>query len=38
MSGFWHFLAPFINIVNGVAINSFISDNIGIIFIEIIRP
>ena len=32
MSGFWHFLALFINIINGVIINSFISDNIGAIF------
>ena len=38
ISGFWRFLAPFINVVNGVTINSFISDNIGVIFIEIIRP
>ena len=38
MSGFWRFLALFIN--NGIkaAVNSFISNNISIIFIEIIRP
>ena len=38
MSGFWRFLAFFINIINGVVINSFISDNTGVIFIEIVRP
>ena len=37
VSVFWRFLAPFINIVNGVVVNSFISNNTGIIFIEIIR-
>ena len=38
VSGFWYFLTPFINIVNGAIVNSFISDNISIIFIEIIKP
>ena len=38
VSGFWHFLAPFTNIINGVAVNSFISDNITIIFIKIVKP
>ena len=37
VSGFWHLLAPFINIINGVTINSFISDNINIIFNKIIK-
>ena len=38
ISGFWRFLAPFINVINGAAVNSFISDNISIIFIKIVRP
>ena len=37
VSGFWRFLALFINIINEVAINSFISNDTGIIFIEIIK-
>ena len=38
INGFWYFLAPFTNIVNGAAINSFISKNTDVIFIKIIRP
>ena len=38
VSGFWRFLAPFINIVNGAAVNSLISDDTGVIFITIVRP
>ena len=38
VSGFWRFLAPFINIVNGVAVNSFIPDNTSVIFVEIVKP
>ena len=38
VNGFWYFLAPFINIINGVTINSFIFNNIGIILIEIVKP
>ena len=38
VSGFWRFLAPFINIAKGVAINSFISDDTGISFVEIVKP
>ena len=38
VSGFWRFLALFTNIVNGVTVNSFISNDTGIIFIKIIRP
>ena len=36
VSGFWRFLAPFINVAKGVAVNSFISDDIGVSFIEIV--
>ena len=38
ISCFWRFLALFTNIINGVAVNSFISDDIGVVFIEIVRP
>ena len=38
VSGFWRFLALFTNVVNGVAVNSFISDDIGVIFVEIVKP
>ena len=37
VSVFWHFLALFINIINGVAVNSFIFNDTGVIFVEIIR-
>ena len=38
VSDFRHFLTPFINIINGAAINFFIYNNTGIIFIKIVRP
>ena len=38
VSGFWRFLAPFTNIINSVTINSFISKDTGIIFVEIVEP
>ena len=38
INSFWYFLAPFINIVKGIAINSFIFNNTGISYIEIIKP
>ena len=38
VSGFWRFLAPFINVVNGVAVNSLISDDTGVVFVEIVKP
>ena len=37
VSGFWRFLALFINIAKGVTINSFIFNNISIFFVEIVR-
>ena len=38
VSGFWRFLALFTNVINGVTVNSFISDNTGVVFVEIVRP
>ena len=38
VSGFWRFLALFINVVNGVTVNSLIFDDIGVVFVEIVRP
>ena len=38
VSGFWRFLALFINVVNGAVVNSFISDDTGVVFIKIVRP
>ena len=38
ISGFWHFPAPFTNIINNAAINSFIFNNTGITFDKIIKP
>ena len=38
MSGFRRFLAPFINIINGVAVNSFIFDDTGVVFVGIVKP
>ena len=38
VSGFWRFLAPFISVAKGVAINAFIFDDTGVSFIKIIKP
>ena len=38
VNGFWRFLALFTNVINGAAINSFIFNNTGIVFIEIVKP
>ena len=38
ISDFWRFLTPFINITEGIAINSFIIAHTGVSVIEITRP
>ena len=38
ISGFLYFLAPFIHIINGIAINSFIFNNTGVVFVKIVKP
>ena len=36
VSGFWRFLTPFINIVKGVIINSFIFNHINIFLLKLL--